>query len=84
MKKSFASGMDIGGSHITVALIDLEKKVLVEGTIKRSLVNYKAGSTLYSMPGAKLLMKHITVMNRIRKISALPCPVTLIIKKVSV
>jgi len=39
MEKPVALGVDIGGSHITAALIDLEKRTLIENSIKRSAVN---------------------------------------------
>ena len=49
--------MDIGGSPITAALVDLEKKVLVEGTIKRSLVNSKAGSNFILIAWCKIIIE---------------------------
>lgn len=39
MEKPVALGVDIGGSHITAALIDLEKRTIIENSIKRSAVN---------------------------------------------
>jgi glucokinase len=39
----FAIGADIGGTHITAALIDLHNKTIVPGSIKRTVVN--AGGT---------------------------------------
>lgn len=39
MKNTLALGVDIGGSHITAALIDLNDRMLVAGTIKRKDVN---------------------------------------------
>jgi len=39
MEKPVALGVDIGGSHITAALIDLETRSLVKNSIKRSVVN---------------------------------------------
>jgi len=39
MEKPVALGVDIGGSHITAALVDLETRALVSDSIKRSPVN---------------------------------------------
>jgi glucokinase len=39
MGKPVALGVDIGGSHITAALVDLETRTLVKDSIKRSPVN---------------------------------------------
>lgn len=39
MENSVALGVDIGGSHITAALIDLENRTLQTDSIKRSAVN---------------------------------------------
>lgn len=39
MEKPVALGVDIGGSHITAALVDLETRTLVENSIKRSPVD---------------------------------------------
>ncbi|WP_343523265.1 ROK family protein [Pedobacter sp.] len=39
MEKPVALGVDIGGSHITAALVDLETRTLVKDSIKRSPVD---------------------------------------------
>lgn len=39
MEKSVALGVDIGGSHITAALVNLETRSLIDDSIKRSPVN---------------------------------------------
>ncbi|WP_316795250.1 ROK family protein [Pedobacter agri] len=39
MEKPVALGVDIGGSHITAALIDLETRSLIKNSIRRSAVN---------------------------------------------
>ncbi|TCD10241.1 ROK family protein [Pedobacter frigidisoli] len=39
MEKPVALGVDIGGSHITAALVDLESRTLIKDSIKRSPVN---------------------------------------------
>jgi glucokinase len=38
---SIVSGVDIGGSHITAAQVDLERRRLVPGTLIRKYVNAK-------------------------------------------
>lgn len=43
MEKPVALGVDIGGSHITAALIDLETRSLITNSIKRSAVNSQEG-----------------------------------------
>lgn len=42
MEKPVALGVDIGGSHITAALVDLETRTLLQGSIKRSAINAQA------------------------------------------
>ena len=44
MNDSIVLGVDIGGSHITTALIDLGKKTILENTIVRKAVNSMADS----------------------------------------
>ena len=39
MNDSIVAGVDIGGSHITVSLVNIDKKMLVPGTISRSHVD---------------------------------------------
>jgi len=39
MEKSVALGVDIGGSHITAALVDLETRTLIKNSIRRSAIN---------------------------------------------
>ncbi|MEI6948170.1 ROK family protein [Paraflavisolibacter sp. H34] len=39
MSGSYAVGVDIGGTHITAAIVDLQAGAVVEGTLERSLVN---------------------------------------------
>lgn len=39
MEKPVALGVDIGGSHITAALVDLETRTIIQDTIKRSAVD---------------------------------------------
>jgi len=39
MEKPVALGVDIGGSHITAALVDLETRTIIQDSIKRSAVN---------------------------------------------
>lgn len=38
---SFVIGVDIGGSHITAAWVDLEDKIIVAGTRRRKFINSK-------------------------------------------
>ncbi|HJW17429.1 MAG TPA: ROK family protein [Flavisolibacter sp.] len=40
---SVVLGVDIGGSHITAALVDLESRTVIPGSRKRKLVDSKAG-----------------------------------------
>lgn len=44
MKESLVVGVDIGGSHITVALIDCEKKSILDGSYVRKRINSAAGA----------------------------------------
>lgn len=41
MSKPVALGVDIGGTHITAALVNLAEGTLIQGSIKRSAVNSK-------------------------------------------
>jgi len=43
--RKYAIGADIGGSHISCAIIDLDSKNLVEGTFASEVVNNKAEAT---------------------------------------
>lgn len=45
MSNSTALGIDIGGSHITAALVDLQTRSLIEGTWNRTRVNSQAKAT---------------------------------------
>lgn len=45
MKKTAVLGVDIGGSHITAALVDLESGTLIAESIKRNPVNSKQEKT---------------------------------------
>src|SRR5687768_1796377 len=38
-RANIAMGVDIGGTHITVALIDLQSKKIIPASVKRSTVN---------------------------------------------
>jgi glucokinase len=44
MMESYIAGIDIGGSHITTALIDTQKRVILEQTKMRTLVNALDGA----------------------------------------
>lgn len=39
MKSSFVVGVDIGGTHITSALVDVKKGIILDETLRRSLIN---------------------------------------------
>jgi glucokinase len=39
MKAKYACGVDIGGSHVTAALVDLEKNAVVELSVRRSKID---------------------------------------------
>lgn len=39
MKKSYVAGVDIGGTHITAALVDLEEKKIVTSSYVRKMIN---------------------------------------------
>ena len=41
---SISLGVDIGGSHITAGWVDLEKAVVIEDTIKRTLIDSQASA----------------------------------------
>ncbi|RFS22001.1 ROK family protein [Chitinophaga silvatica] len=45
MSNSTALGIDIGGSHITAALVDLQSRSIIEGSWNRTRVNSQAQST---------------------------------------
>jgi glucokinase len=45
MNNSTALGIDIGGSHITAALVDLHSRSIIEGTWNRTRVNSQAQAT---------------------------------------
>lgn len=41
MEKPIVLGVDIGGSHITAALVDLESEILIEDSVNRSVIDSK-------------------------------------------
>ena len=43
MKNNFVAGIDVGGSHITAAVINISTGELVEKTLRRKSINSKAG-----------------------------------------
>ncbi|MEJ5994510.1 ROK family protein [Pedobacter sp. Du54] len=45
MSSPFVLGVDIGGSHITTALVDVDKRILVPDSIHRKLIDSKDKST---------------------------------------
>ncbi|HEX8460195.1 MAG TPA: hypothetical protein VF623_02150 [Segetibacter sp.] len=47
----YAVGVDIGGTHITAALVDLEKKELVKGSKKRTNVNSHGSQKAFCIRG---------------------------------
>jgi len=55
MEKSLALGVDIGGSHITAAMVDLKTKKLIEHTVIRSAINSEAQSELILRAWANLI-----------------------------
>lgn len=46
MTETYIAGIDIGGSHITAALIDVEKRMVLEQTKKRAPVNSQEAADL--------------------------------------
>lgn len=54
MKINKVIGVDIGGSHVTAALVDLDNKMIIEGSVYRQAVNPHgtAGEILASWTGA--------------------------------
>lgn len=44
MENPIALGVDIGGSHITAALVNLETRILISGSCKRKSVNSQDGA----------------------------------------
>jgi glucokinase len=71
MRSPIALGIDIGGSHITAALINIETKTLLSETITRKMVNAKESAETildawcevinHSYQGYEAVSKHIGV-----------------------
>lgn len=55
MTGSFIAGIDIGGSHITVALVDVEKRLVVEQSKKRALINSQEAAEIVIQEWAKTI-----------------------------
>lgn len=65
MEKSLALGVDIGGSHITVAMVDLKTKKLLEHSVIRSAIDSEDKSEVILSAWASLI--HSALKNVERK-----------------
>jgi glucokinase len=74
MSDSMVLGIDIGGSHITVGLVDLEFRVLLEHTIKRRKVNSADTDTNIIADWAAVINDVIPITPDTRIGMALPGP----------
>ncbi|MRT93817.1 ROK family protein [Ancylomarina sp. 16SWW S1-10-2] len=62
--KKYAIGTDVGGSHISCALVDLEKGELVEGTHNEGDVDNKADEDTILKGWASVLAKSLSAINK--------------------
>ncbi|HYH14338.1 MAG TPA: ROK family protein [Flavisolibacter sp.] len=67
MCNSIVAGVDIGGSHITVALIDMEKGEVLKHTWKRSEVNAQSSASTIIDNWSKAIEESVAAHN------SLPC-----------
>ena len=74
MGNSFVLGMDIGGSHITAALVDLEKRTFIEDSIKRSFVNSQEESTVILDAWCQIINKTYKGYEKITKSIGIAMP----------
>ncbi len=64
MEQSFALGVDIGGTHITAAMVDLKKGELIESSVRRKMVNSKESAAHILNAWCETIL---TVLNDIKK-----------------
>ncbi|NOU61291.1 ROK family protein [Marinifilum caeruleilacunae] len=62
--KKYAIGTDVGGSHISCALVDLEKGELVEGTRSEGSVDNKADESTILKSWADVLANSMKAINK--------------------
>jgi glucokinase len=76
MEKPVALGVDIGGSHITAALVDLETRTLVKNSIKRSPVNSQENKEVILSAWCDIINKAFqNIKNGVRNVGiAMPGP----------
>ncbi|MDQ0637690.1 glucokinase [Pedobacter sp. W3I1] len=75
MEKPVALGVDIGGSHITAALVDLETRTLVKNSIKRSPVNSQENKEVILSAWCDIINKAFQNINGTRNVGiAMPGP----------
>ncbi|WP_231464591.1 MULTISPECIES: ROK family protein [unclassified Pedobacter] len=76
MEKPVALGVDIGGSHITAALVDLETRTIIRDSIHRSAVDSQESKEIILTAWCDVItkaFKKITVQNKLVGI-AMPGP----------
>lgn len=76
MEKPVALGVDIGGSHITAALVDLETRTIIQDSIKRSAVDSQANKETILTAWCEVINKAFsTLTNQIKCLGiAMPGP----------
>ncbi len=75
MENPFAIGIDIGGSHITIGVIDLDRKDILPGSIQRSLVDSSQTADVIITQWSSLINKTLNHhQNKISKIIGIAIP----------
>ena len=74
MERSLALGVDIGGSHITAALVDLEKKAIVDSSLQRNYVNCKAASNIIFDEWCEVITQAYIGFEHVAKIIGIAMP----------
>lgn len=62
MKTNYVVGVDIGGSHITAGLIDIEARTLAPGTLVRKAVDPHAAATAIINTWAETIQEAVVVL----------------------
>ncbi|MCD6544327.1 MAG: ROK family protein [Flavobacteriaceae bacterium] len=62
MKKNIVIGVDVGGSHITSAAVDLDKLTIIDGTLFENKVDSKASKEVIFESWAKAINKSVKTL----------------------
>lgn len=74
MEKPVALGVDIGGSHITAALVDLETRTIIQDSVKRSAVDSQESKEIILSAWCDVINKAFKKSNAETKLIGIAMP----------